>query len=249
MHLQPPSGSGSPIPGSTKVEEEIVNGVGDHDVPEKLAIIGMACRLPGQVSTADDLWDMCSRRRSTWSEVPKSRFNSEAFYHPNPDRPGSFNNQGAHFLTEDVGLFDAPFFNITLQEARSLDPQQRIMLECVYEALENSGISSHSIAGKNVGVFAGASHPDYDVNNSLDAENIPMYSATGMATALQSNRISYYFDLHGPSVTIDTACSSSLAALHMASQSIRNGECTMAIVGGCHLNLLPQAFISMTRSR
>ncbi|KAJ5291777.1 hypothetical protein N7478_001028 [Penicillium angulare] len=244
MRLQPPSGSGTPIPDKTIEEEEMVG-----DVPKRLAIIGMSCRLPGQVTTADDLWDMCSRKKSTWSEIPKSRFNSEGFYHGNPDRPGSFNNQGAHFLTEDVGLFDAPFFSITLQEARSMDPQQRIMLECVYEALENAGISSTSIIGKNVGVFAGASHPDYDVNNSLDAENIPMLSATGTATALQSNRVSYYFNLHGPSVTIDTACSSSLAALHLASQSIRNGECKMAIVGGCHLNLLPEAFISMTQSR
>ncbi|KAJ6013440.1 hypothetical protein N7540_008031 [Penicillium herquei] len=245
MRLQAPSGSGSPLPDNKPKEEENMAG----DVPKKMAIIGMSCRLPGQVSTADDLWDMCSRRKSTWSEVPKSRFNAESFYHPNPDRPGSFNNQGAHFLTEDAGLFDAPFFNITLQEARSLDPQQRIMLECVYEALENAGISSSSIAGTNVGVFAGASHPDYDINNGLDAENVPMYSATGMASALQSNRVSYYFDLHGPSITVDTACSSSLSALHLASQSIRNGECSMAIVGGCHLNLMPQGFISMTRSR
>ena len=219
------------------------------DPPKRLAIIGMACRLPGEVTTPDALWDMCSRGRSTWSEIPKNRFNADAFRHPNPDRLGSFNAQGAHFLKEDVGLFDAPFFNITLQEARSMDPQQRILLECAYEALENAGISSQSIAGTNVGVFAGASYPDYDSNNSLDVEMMPMYAATGMAISLQANRISYYFDLHGPSVSVDTACSSSLAALHLASQSIRNGECSVAIVGGCHLNLLPVGFVSMARSR
>ncbi|KAJ5628114.1 hypothetical protein N7490_010342 [Penicillium lividum] len=245
MHLQPPSGSGTPVPDNTKMEEEEMVG----DVPKRMAIIGMSCRLPGQVSTADDLWDLCSRGKSPWSEVPKARFNTNAFYHPNPDRPGSYNAQGAHFLSEDVGLFDAPFFNITLQEARSLDPQQRIILECTYEALENAGISVNSIAGKNVGVFSGASYPDYDANNCMDIDSIPMYAGTGCAGALQSNRISYYFDLHGPSITVDTACSSSLAALHLASQSIRNGDCTMAIVAGCHLNLLPQAFVIMTRAR
>ncbi|KAJ5938107.1 hypothetical protein N7454_004449 [Penicillium verhagenii] len=245
MHLQPPFGSGTPVPDNNTMKEEEVVG----DAPKRMAIIGMACRLPGQVSTADDLWDLCSRGKSPWSEVPKSRFNTHSFYHPNPDRPGSYNAQGAHFLKEDVGQFDAPFFNITLQEARTMDPQQRILLECTYEALENAGIPISSIAGGDVGVFAGASYPDYDANNCMDIDSIPMYAGTGCAGALQSNRISYYFDFHGPSITVDTACSSSLAALHLASQSIRNGDCSMAIVAGCHLNLLPQAFVIMTRAR
>ncbi|KAJ5314084.1 uncharacterized protein N7443_000968 [Penicillium atrosanguineum] len=245
MRLQPPHGSGSPVLQSEPVVEE----EGKGDLPKKMAIIGMSCRLPGQVSTPDDFWDMCSRGRNAWSEVPKSRFNADAFYHPHQDRPGSLNARGAHFLDEDVGLFDAPFFNITLQEARSMDPQQRLMLECTYEALENAGIANHEIAGSTVGVFAGASSPDYEFNNTRDIDSIPMYASTGAAVSLQSNRISYYFDLHGPSITIDTACSSSLSALHIASQSIKNGECSIAIVGGCHLNLLPEAFVSMTRSR
>ncbi|KAJ5904404.1 hypothetical protein N7504_006787 [Penicillium tannophilum] len=246
MHLQPPSGSGTPVPDNKPMEQTEASA---GDVPERMAIIGMSCRLPGQVTTADELWGLCSRAKSTWSEVPKARFNAASFQHPNPDRPGSYNAEGAHFLKEDVGLFDAPFFNITLQEALALDPQQRILLECTYEALENAGISATSIAGTNVGVFTGASYPDYESNNSMDIDSIPMYSGTGCACALQSNRISYYFDLHGPSLTIDTACSSSLVALHMASQSIRNGECTMAIVTGCHLNLFPQAFVTMSRQR
>ncbi|KAJ6121602.1 hypothetical protein N7512_004067 [Penicillium capsulatum] len=245
MRLQPPSGTGTPVPDPKPVMEPEFEG----EVPKRLAIIGMACRLPGQVSTAENFWDMCARAKSAWSPFPKERFNADAFYHPHNDRPGSFNPAGAHFLHEDVGLFDAPFFNITLQEARSLDPQQRIMLECVYEALENAGIPSHEIAGSNVGVFSGSSFPDYEINNTRDPDAIPMYASTGTAIALQSNRISYYFDLHGPSLTIDTACSSSLSALHIASQSIRNGECSMAIVGGCHLNLIPEIFVSMTRSR
>lgn len=223
---------------------------GDHEAaPMRVAIVGMACRLPGQVSTPEELWQLCSRGRSAWSEIPNGRFNAAAFYHPNPDRQGTFNPKGGHFLEEDVGLFDAPFFNMSLQEARSLDPQQRLLLECTYEALENAGITKKSIAGANVGVFAGASFPDYEMNNSRDPETIPMYQSTGCAMALQSNRISYYFDLKGPSFTVDTACSSGLYALHLACQSLRLGECSTAIVGGCHMNLLPESFISMSLSR
>ncbi|KAJ5682198.1 hypothetical protein N7462_005363 [Penicillium macrosclerotiorum] len=247
MHLQPPSGSGTPVINGTNGVSEGEDASGDP--PKKMAIIGMACRLPGQVTTADEFWDLCSRGRSAWSPIPKERFNADGFYHPNPDRAGSLNPAGAHFLQEDVGLFDAPFFNITLQEARTLDPQQRILLECTYEALENAGISNRSIAGTDVGVFVGSSFADYELNNTRDMEAAAMYAATGTATALQSNRISYYFDLHGPSLTIDTACSSSLTALHLASQSIKNGECSIAIVAGCHLNLIPESFISMTRAR
>ncbi|KAK1144993.1 Type I Iterative Polyketide synthase (PKS) [Aspergillus melleus] len=125
--------------------------------PEQLAIVGMACRLPGDVSNPEDFWELCSRGRSAWSPIPESRFNASAFYHPNPDRAGSINTKGGHFLKEDVGLFDAPFFNITLQEARSLDPQQRLALEW-----------------RKIGVFAGASLPEYDMNNFKDTEASPI---------------------------------------------------------------------------
>ncbi|KGO67796.1 Acyl transferase/acyl hydrolase/lysophospholipase [Penicillium italicum] len=253
MRLEQPCGTGTPVTETANASlHEMPSETPDNatgDVPKRTAIIGMSCRLPGDVSTAEEFWDLCSRGRSAWSPIPKTRFNPDSFYHPDPDRPGSFNPVGAHFLKEDVGLFDAPFFNITLQEARSMDPQQRIFLECVYEALENAGIPTHEITGQKVGVFAGGSYPDYEINNTRDVSAIPMYAATGTAMALQANRISYYFDLNGPSVTVDTACSSSLSALHLASQSLRNGECTMAIVGGCHLNIIPEAFVSMTRSR
>lgn len=253
MRLQQPSGTGTPVADSTPTPaQETIESMPDvetGDAPKRMAIVGMSCRIPGDVSTADEFWEMCSRGRSAWSPFPKSRFNGDAYHHPDADRPGSFTPAGAHFLKEDVGLFDAPFFNITLQEARSMDPQQRIMLECVYEALENAGIPNRDIIGRKVGVFAGASFPDYEVNNMRDTEAIPMYASTGTAVSLQANRVSYYFDLTGPSMSVDTACSSSLSALHLACQSIRNGECSMAIVGGCHLNLIPEGFMAMTRNR
>ncbi|CEJ59647.1 hypothetical protein PMG11_08264 [Penicillium brasilianum] len=217
--------------------------------PTPVAIVGMACRLPGQVSSLESFWELCSRGRSGWSEMPKSRFNAAGFYHPNPDRTGCFNPKGGHFLDEDVAFFDAPFFNITVQEARSLDPQQRLLLECSYEALENGGITKQYLQGRDVGVFVGGSPSDYEVNNLRDVATIPMHQTTGCATSLQSNRISYYFDLKGPSMTVETACSSSLTALHLACQSLRSKECSTALVGGCHINLLPDTFASMSLSR
>lgn len=220
--------------------------VNDDVPPMRTAIVGMACRLPGQVSSPEDFWKLCSRRRSAWSQVPRSRFHHAAFHHANAERSGTLNPQGGHFLDEDLGRFDAPFFNITLQEACALDPQQRLLLECTYEALENAGISKQSLAGHNIGVFAGASFADYELRNMRDPDTIPMHEATGNAVSLQANRISYYFDLNGPSITIDTACSSSLTALHLACQSLRAGECSMAIVGGAHLNIIPEPFVSMS---
>ncbi|TGO87053.1 hypothetical protein BPOR_0254g00030 [Botrytis porri] len=214
-----------------------------------IAIVGISCRLPGNVSTPDEFWELCSRARSGWSEIPKERFDTASFYHPNPGKAGCFNAAGGNFLKEDVGLFDAPFFSLTAQEATSMDPQQRILLECTFEALESAGIPKHEIVGKDVGVFVGGSFSEYESASFVDTDNIPMYQATGCAFAMQSNRISHFFDLRGPSFTMDTACSSSLVALHQACQSIRNGECKSAITGGCHLNMLPENWISMSNSR
>lgn len=122
-------------------------------VPMAIAIVGMGCRLPGNVTSPEEFWEMCSRARSGYSEIPKERFNHEAFHHPNPDKLGCYNPTGGHFLTEDISLFDAPFFNITEKEAISMDPQQRLLLECTYEALENGGITKQSIENQNVGVY------------------------------------------------------------------------------------------------
>lgn len=107
------------------------------EAAKPIAVIGMACRLPGGISSPEDLWEACCQRRSGWSEIPKSRFNHDSFYHPNHDRPGSYIPEGAHFLQDDISLFDAPFFRITAKEAKAMDPQHRIWLECAYEALEN----------------------------------------------------------------------------------------------------------------
>ncbi|KAK2801278.1 Type I Iterative PKS [Onygenales sp. PD_10] len=218
-------------------------------ISEPIAIVGYACRLPGHVSSPTDLWELCTRRRSGWSPIPPDRFSSEAYRHPYASKTGTFNPAGGYFLQEDISRFDAPFFNITLQEAQSMDPQQRLLLECSFEALESAGIPKDIYSGQNVGVFIGGNLADYEVNNVRDVETIPMYQATGCAPSLQSNRISYFFNFRGPSLTVDTACSSSLVALHYAVQSLRSGESAAAIVGGCRLNVLPDFFVSMSMSQ
>jgi acyl transferase domain-containing protein len=214
-----------------------------------IAIIGMACRVPGDVSSAEELWELCSRARSGWSPIPADRWSHEGYFHPNAPKPGTYNPEGAHFIKEDIALFDAPFFNISAVEAKSIDPQQRLLLECTYEALENAGVPKETIVGQNVGVFVGGSFSEYSVYCMRDTENVPAYEATGTAQSVLSGRLSYYFDLKGPSATVDTACSSGLSALHMACQSLRSGESSQAIVGASHLNMTPDMFISMSNSR
>ncbi|RFU26058.1 hypothetical protein B7463_g10269, partial [Scytalidium lignicola] len=214
--------------------------------PMPIAIVGMSCRLPGDVSTLEDFWQLMSRARCGWSEIPKERFNKEAYYHPNPEKKGCFNTIGGYFLNHDLSKFDAPFFNITQQEAIAMDPQQRQLLECTYEAFENAGIPKESIAGRKIGVFVGGGASDYHLGNVRDLDSNPMFDQVGTHLSIQSGRISYYFDLRGPSITLDSACSSSLSALHQAVRSIRAGESEQAIVGACHLHLQPDEWVSLS---
>lgn len=172
---------------------------------------------------------------AAWSPIPRSRFHADAF-------PGNV-AKGGHFLREDISLFDAKFFNVRRDEARAMDPQQRLMLEVVYEALEAAGYPLGDIAGTATGVYMGQFTDDYRELVSRDAETSLPYSMTGLQRASLSNRISWMFDLRGPSFTVATACSSSLVALHLACQSLQSGETDMAIVGGCNLMINPNMFI------
>ncbi|KAE8323848.1 fatty acid synthase S-acetyltransferase [Aspergillus sergii] len=216
--------------------------------PIPIAIIGLSFRAPGSVRTEDDFWEFCCRAKSAWSEIPTERFTSDAYYSNNPDKTGSFPAKGGYFLQDDVRCFDASFFNITAEEAKAMDPQHRLSLECAYEALEQAGETRRSLANERVGVFAAGTNSDYEVKNSLDPDQIPRASITGQAPCMLANRISYFFDFRGPSMTVDTACSSSLTALHVACQSLKHGESSHALVTGCHLNLIPQCFISFASS-
>ncbi|KAL6856571.1 polyketide synthase [Trichoderma novae-zelandiae] len=218
----------------------------DRPRPMPIAIVGMSCRLSGGVSTVDDLWTMLSRSRDGWRPIPEERFSTKAFYHPDPQRRGCFNNRGGYFMNGDLSTFDAPFFHITKQEADAMDPQQRHLLECTYEALENAGLPKSTVSGSNMGVFIGGTSSDYRLGTLKEVDQIPMYDATGNHQSIQAGRISYYFNLHGPSFAADTACSSGLYALHLAVQSIRSGESDSAVVAASNLHLQPHDMVSMS---
>ncbi|KAH7398011.1 putative polyketide synthase [Cadophora sp. MPI-SDFR-AT-0126] len=230
----------------------------DDDTPQRydaeegvipIAIIGIGCRYPGGATDPEKLWEVLSTQQGVWTPVPKERFDQDAYYHPDTARCGTSNVRGAHFLNEHPGLFDAHFFNLTQAEADAMDPQQRIMLECSYEALENAGIPMDCITGTDTGVFMGSSCRDYTDLLLEDPQKTELYQATGTGATMLANRISYFYDLKGPSLTVDTACSSSLVALHLACTSLRLGESKTAIVGGSNLILGPAAMISLSMLR
>ncbi|KAL6722106.1 hypothetical protein ACLMJK_001212 [Lecanora helva] len=210
-----------------------------------IAIIGMSCRFPGGSTNPSKLWEMLSQGRSAWSEFPLERFNQDAFYHPQAEMQGTFNSRGAHFLEENPLGFDAQFFNISPAEAVSMDPQQRYQLEVVYEALENAGIPLDTLKGSRTAVLMSLFNKDYESILQRDPDFGPRYEVFGNGAAMLSNRVSYYFDLRGPSITLDTGCSGGLVALHQACQSIRVGEADQALVGGANMILDPNVMISM----
>ncbi|KAK4153322.1 hypothetical protein C8A00DRAFT_33947 [Chaetomidium leptoderma] len=211
-----------------------------------IAIVGIGCRLPGGASDPDKLWELLMERRSARRETPQDRFNIDAFNHPDADRNGTLNNRGGHFLDEDIAAFDAPFFSISPAEAISMDPMQRMLLEVVYEATENAGIPISSLAGSNTSCFVGCFTSDYDQLSKRDPELLPKYHSIGTGQSILANRVSFWLDMHGPSVTLDTACSSSLVAVHLACQSLRTGESSAAIVGATNAILSPDIQIGMT---
>lgn len=210
-----------------------------------IGIIGSACRFPGQADSPSKLWELLKTPKDVLSIFPSDKLSLEGFYHPNGEHHGSTDVQNkGYLLDEDTRLFDASFFNISPAEADEMDPQHRVLLETVYEALEAAGCPIDQVQGSLTSVYAGLMNGDYQNLQQRDLETLPTYNATGTARSILSNRISYFFDLRGPSMTIDTACSSSMVALHQAVQSLRNGECSMAIVAGANLIFDPTMYIA-----
>ncbi|KAJ5787110.1 polyketide synthase [Penicillium paradoxum] len=209
---------------------------------EPIAIIGMSSKFAGDAVNTDNLWRMLVEGRSGWSTFPESRFHPGGIFNPNNERLNTTHVKGAHFLQEDVGLFDAAFFGYSGETAASMDPQYRLQLESVYEALENAGLPLVEIAGSNTSVFMGVFVHDYRDALLRDADNLPRLMATGTGVPMMSNRVSHFFDLRGASMTIETACSSGMTAMHQAVQSLRTGEADMSIVGGANLTLNPDMF-------
>jgi myxalamid-type polyketide synthase MxaB len=216
---------------------------------EPVAIIGIGCRFPG-ANGQDEFWRLLRDGIDAITDIPSGRFEVDSVYDPLPGAPGKIINRAGGFL-KHIDQFDPYFFGISPREALRLDPQQRLLLEVTWEALEDAGIKAEALAGTDTCVFIGACTSDYeDIQYHLrDRSEIDFYVATGTARSLLSGRISYTFDLRGPSLTVDTACSSSLVAVHLACQSLCRGESDLAIAGGVNLVLLPELSMPFSRAR
>jgi acyl transferase domain-containing protein len=214
--------------------------------PVPIAVVGASCRFPSGANDLDKLWKLVWEGHDSWSDTPAERYNWKAFYHPDHAVQGTYNHRGGHYIEDNIKAFDAKFFGITTSEAQAVDPQQRLLLMTAYEALENAGIPIESVRGSNTGVFVGIFANDYEHALIKDPLTVPKYLLTGCGPSIMANRLSYLFDLKGPSLSIDTACSGSMVAVHQACQSLWTGESETALVGGANLLLLPDMMLPMS---
>ena len=214
---------------------------------EEIAIVGMACHFPPDLKTPQKFWDLLLSGQNAIREVPKNRWNIDAYYDTVPGKPGKMISRHGGFL-EGIDLFDAHFFNITPGEAQTMDPQQRLLLEVSWEALENAGQNVYDLKESLSGVFIGADSNDYGylISKYGKPEQLNPYTGTGNALSAMAGRLSYFLNWQGPATSISTACSSSLVALHQACISLQRFECHMALAGGVNLILNPDATISMS---
>lgn len=231
---------------NTVIKEEPTNGTSLQQEP--IAIIGLSGKYPGGADSPEELWELLVNGTDTVSDIPEERWKHRVFFDEQHDVPGKTNTMSAS-LAHDIDKFDAEFFGISPREAESLDPQQRLLLEVSFNALQDAGYNLQELKTSSTGVFVGLSHSDYTQAHihSGKPDSIDAYSLTGTINSTAAGRLSYFFNLSGPALIIDTACSSSLVAIHYAAQSLRSGDCEMAIAGGVNLILAPEPFISLTK--
>lgn len=215
----------------------------------RIAVIGLACRLPG-ADSAQEFWHLLKRGRTAISSPPRTRRHLWDSFDKDPDAPGSTYIERAGYL-DDIDAFDAEFFGISALEAVEMDPQHRILLEICWHALEDAGIVPASLGGSRTGVFVGISGNEYEglMRNGRDSAHIGPYTLTGNLSSVGVGRLSYHLDLRGPSLAVDTLCSSSLLSTHLAMRSLRSKECDLAIAGGVTLLLASESYVSLSKVR
>ncbi|PAT36632.1 type I polyketide synthase [Vandammella animalimorsus] len=246
--LPAPQGQRRPSPSSPNPAAHAARSIWQGPASESaVAIVGMAFRLPGDLGDEASLWQALQEGRDLVTQVPPGRWATDTLQHPCRAEPGRSITFSAGVLSR-IDEFDAGFFGIAPREAAWMDPQQRLLLELAWETMENAGIAASSLAGSDCAVYVGISSLDYGTRGLDDLASMTAHSMTGNTLSIAANRLSYVFDLHGPSLAVDTACSSSLVALHHACNSLRSGEASMALVGGVSLLLHPYPFIGFTKA-